>query len=423
MQKKVLAIFLLVLMLIPMTLFAKGSAEEAKGTKPVSLVHDKSGSPSYQPFFEGMAEIVYDRTGVRMEPTAYPSTDVFMAQVRSSMLTKNAPGLFTWWSTYRMKEMVDSGVLADTSALWDKYKDDYPQGLRDAFTFDNKAYGFPYSIEYWVVWYNKDVFKQYNLSEPKTWQEFTALSEKLIANGVTPLLTTVEGRWPTFIIFEELVMRESPELYKDLCEGRVKYSDPRVVKAFNMWGDMIRKGYFTSPGTDVWAAGARDFNQGKVAMAPFGTWYMDTLTSNGVPEEKIGAFVMPSHNPSAGNTVITEMSPILVSKNAENLEDAMKVADYWMSAEGNEVFAKYVTFYPANASSKTDFLPQIKKEIAEKIAKGNYQVSNRYWEATPTPICETAVDLFAKFMIDPSTQASVIAELDKVADDYWASVK
>jgi len=421
-REKVLICVLVALLILP-TLFAQGEKAGAGKEAPVVLLHDKSGSPSYQPFFEGMAEIVKDRTGIVMEPTAYPSTDVFMAQVRSSMLTKDAPGLFTWWSTYRMKDMIDSGVLAETTSLWDKHGDEFPQGLRDAFTFDGKVYGFPYSVEYWVIWYNKDVFKRYNLQEPKTWDEFTALSETLIKNKVTPLMTTVEGRWPTFIIFEELVMGEDPQLYKDLCEGRAKYSDPRVVKAFKMWGDMIRAGYFTAPGTDVWAGGARDFNQGKVAMAPFGTWYMDTLTSNGVPEENIGAFILPSHNPKAGNSVITEMSPLLISKNAANLESAMKVADYWMSPEGNEVFAEFVTFYPANQKSGTDFLPEIKKEIAQTVIDGEFNVSNRYWEATPTPICEVAVDQFAKFMINPDTLDEVIVELDRVADSYWKSVK
>ncbi|MFA5468373.1 MAG: extracellular solute-binding protein [Sphaerochaetaceae bacterium] len=417
-MKKVFLTLLVAVLLVPVV-FAQGGKAKSAADAPVVLVHDKSGSPHYQPFFEGMAEIIEARTGLKMEATAYPSTDVYMAQVRSSMVSKDAPGLLTWWSTYRMKDMVDSGVLADTTELWDKYKDEYPQGLREAFTFDGKLYGFPYSVEYWVIWYNKSVFKQYGLQEPKTWQEFTKLSEKLIANGVTPLLTTVEGRWPTFIIFEELVMGEDPELYKDLCEGRAKYSDPRVVKTFKLWGDMIRAGYFTEPGTDVWAAGARDFNQGKVAMAPFGTWYMDTLTSNGVAEENIGAFILPSQNPNAGKNVITEISPLLVSKNAANVDSALKIADYWMSAEGNEAFAKFVTFYPANQKSGTEFLPEIKKEIAATVVGENYQVSNRYWEATPTPICEVAVDQFAKFMINPDSLNEVIAELDRVADNYW----
>ncbi|MCF7953165.1 MAG: ABC transporter substrate-binding protein [Spirochaetales bacterium] len=414
--KKVLAVLILAVLIIP-AVFAQGEGEAT--TEPVVLMHDKSGSPNYQPYFEQMAEVIREETGVEMEPTSYPSTDAYMAQVRSSMLTKEAPGLFTWWSTYRMKGMIDNGVLADTSDLWAAHEGEFPQGLVDAFTFDGVQYGFPYSVEYWPIWYNKETFSQLGLEEPSTWDEFIHVCDTLVENDVTPLLTTVEGRWPTFIIFEEMIIGQDPQLYVDLCEGDVKYSDPRVVEAFELWGDMIEKAYFTEPGTDVWAGGARDFNQGKVAMAPFGTWYMDTLTSNGVPEENIGAFILPSHNPDAGKNVITEISPLLISKNTKNLADAKAAADYWMTPEGNETFAEYVTFYPANSKSGTSFLPPVKTKIADTINQENYNVLNRYWEATPTPICEAAVDQFAKFMIDPSSLDEVIAELDRVADNYW----
>ncbi len=33
------------------------------------------------------------------------------------------------------------GLVADITALWDKHKAEYPQGLRDAFTFNGKVYG------------------------------------------------------------------------------------------------------------------------------------------------------------------------------------------------------------------------------------------------------------------------------------------
>ena len=219
-----------------------------------------------------------------------------------------------------------------------------------------------------------------------------------------------------------MIIGQDPDLYQDLCEGRAKYTDPRVREAFVLWADMIEKGYFTPPGSDVWAGGARDFNQGKVAMALFGTWYLSsTLTANGVPEETIGAFILPSHNPAAGKNVVLEISPMLVSKNAMNQESIMEVVDYWMSPEGNASFAELLKSYPANPKSRVDFLPEIKVKIADTINNDGYRVLNRYWEATPTPICEVAVDQFAKFIINPETLDEVLAELDKVADAYWSA--
>lgn len=402
--------------------FAGGDKETVEEKAELILMHDKSGAPDWRPILKEMSEASKEAIGIGFTNTAFPATDIFMSQVRSSLVTDEAPNLFTWWSTYRMKELADNDVLKDLSSLWDKHESEFGSDLRNAFTFNGSAYGFPIASDYWVVWYNKEVFAKYNLTAPDTWDEFIEICETFKSNDVTPMMSTVEGRWPTFIMFEEMIVGEDPDLYVDLCEGRVKYSDPRVKKAFGKWGDLIRKGYFAEPGYDVWAGGARDFNQGDIGMALFGTWYFGaTLTANGVPEEKIGAFILPSHNPDAGKNVILEITPVLVSKNGVNEEDTLKLADFWMSPEGNAVFAKAYNTYPANPKSNADFLPKVKVDILKKINNDNYRLINRYWEATPTPICEVAVDEFARFMINPDSLDEVLANLDKVADAYWAN--
>ena len=423
-RKMLFSVVVIGLLLVSVTgvVFAGGGTEVVEEKAELVLMHDKSGAPDWRSILEEMSEASEAAIGVGFTQNALPATDIYMSQIRSSLVTDEAPNLFTWWSTYRMKELSDNDVLKDLSSLWDKHDSEFGVDLRNAFTFNGTTYGFPITAEYWVVWYNKEVFKNYGLTAPDTWDEFIEVCETLKSNDVTPMMSTVEGRWPTFIMFEEMIVGEDPDLYVDLCEGKVKYSDPRVRKAFEKWGDLIKKGYFTEPGYDIWAGGARDFNQGDVAMALFGTWYYAaTLTSNGVPEEKIGAFILPSHNPDAGKNVVLELTPMLVSKNGPNEEDTLKLVDFWMSPEGNEAFAKALKSYPANPNANAAFLPQVKVDILNKIGDENYRLLNRYWEATPTPICEVAVDEFARFVIDPDSLDEVLANLDKVADEYWAN--
>ncbi|MEW5816850.1 MAG: extracellular solute-binding protein, partial [Spirochaetota bacterium] len=401
---------------------AKPAAPAAKTAEAPSLVlmHDKGGNPNYQPFYEEVGKKAKEAIGVGFTPTPYPTTDAYIAAVRAALPTNKAPDLFTWWSTYRMKDLIDQGLVADLTDLWDKHKDEYSKGIRDAFTFNQKVYGLPYSIEYWGIWYNTEVFKQYNLSVPKTWDDFMKVCAALKSNGVTPMEQTVQGRWPTFILFEEMVARQNPDLYVDLCEGRAKYTDPGVKKAFAVWADLIGKGYFTDPSTDLFADAPRLFNSGEVAMIPVGSWYFTVLTSNGVPENKCGFFVMPPPNASTGNVAIMEAAPVLVAKNAPNLEAAKKVIDWWMTPEGNLVMAKQLNQFPPNMKADTGFLPKVKTDIAVMLKAGNYRILNRYWEATPTPICEQAVDKFAEFILNPKSVDKVLADLDKIASDYWS---
>ena len=393
--------------------------------QPLNLVlmHDKGGNPDYRPFYEDLGKMAKTAVGVGFTQSPYPDTNAFQAAVRAALPTDKAPDLFTWWSTYRMKDLIDESLVADMTDLWNKHKDEYPQGLRDAFTFNGKVYGLAYVVEYWGVWYNKDVFAKYNLKVPTTWDEFLKVCETLKKNKVTPMLQSVQGRWPTFIMFEEMVARQDPQLYVDLCEGKVKYSDPRVKEAFKVWADLIAKGYFTDPSTDLFADGPRLFNAGQVAMVPCGSWYLTVLTGGGVSADKADIFTLPPVNPSAGKVVIMEASPTLISAKAPNLAAAKKVADWWMGPTGNGALAKMLKQFPANAKADTSYLPESKVAFLKTIKDDNYRVLNRYWEATPTPICEKAVDKFAEFILKPKTVDTVLADLDKIADEYWATAK
>ena len=402
-------------------LFAAGEKEGKKEEVEITLIHDKGGTPNFQPYFEAVGNKTDELFGIKVTPVPYPSTDVFIAAARSALPTESAPELFTWWSTYRMKGLIDQGLVADVSELWDKHRDEYSEGLVGAFTFGGKKYGLVYGVEYWPVWYNKDVFAELGLSVPNTWDEFIDVCEKLKASGVIPLFQTVLGRWPTFIMFEEMIIGQDPELYVDLCEGRAKYSDPRVKDAFGVWEDLMDKGYFTDSGTDLFTDSPVMFNQDKLGMILCGTWYYSSvLIANGVPEEKIGAFILPSHNPKAGKVVILEAMPILISENAPNLEAAKKVADWLMGPEGNAFLAEMITSFPAIMKSDASYLPQIKIDLMNTIVDENYTIVNRYWEATPTPICEVAVDKFAEFVLDPDSLDKVLADLDTIADEHWS---
>jgi multiple sugar transport system substrate-binding protein/raffinose/stachyose/melibiose transport system substrate-binding protein len=389
----------------------------------VTLMHDKGGNPDYRPFYDALGAAAQQAIGVGISQTPYPSTDVFMSTVRAALPTKQAPELFTWWSTYRMKDLIDQGLCADLTDLWNKHKADFSAGVRNAFTFDGKVYGIPYSIEYWGVWYNKTTFKKLNLSVPTTWAQFLKVCDALKAAGVTPMAQSVQGRWPAFIMFEEMVARQDPQLYEDLCAGKARYTDPRVKTAFTVWADLINKGYFTDASTDLFSDTPRLFQQGQVGMVPIGSWYYTTLTSSGVADADCGFFVMPPPNPKVGKVAIMEAAPIVVAKNSPNLAAARKLIDWMMTPAGSAVLPKALNQFPPTLTADTSFLPKVKVDLAAMLVKDKYRILNRYWEATPTPICESAVDKFAEFILDTSKLDSVLADLDKLATDYWSTHK
>lgn len=385
----------------------------------VDFFYDKA---NWQSAFEA----TFAEAPVPVNNVPYADTNSYQAAVRTALRTPSAPGLFTWWSGYRMKDLVDAGLVADVSDIWQKYIDagTYSESLASAFSFDGKAYAIPNNLAYWVVFYNKDVFSEHGLTVPTTWEELEQVNATLKENGVTPFGASVDGRWPAFIYFQEFLIRQNPEFYKRLMEGEASYTDPEVAEVFATWQSWIDNGYFSDPtmGFGTAAGGtamASEFTKGSIAMMVVGSWYADTITEAGMSEDQFGTFIMPNASADLPKSVIFEAGPILVAENSAQKADALTTADYWMSASAQQIWVDEMNFPPINTDtiSKSALISGMVKEINS----GGYDQINRFWEATPPDIAEAAVDELARFMLQQAPADEVMANLQTLAEQYWAS--
>ncbi len=387
----------------------------------VTLAHDKGNLPLFQENFIKQGDMARKAIGVGIRPVPSVTPDLYWHQMMAGLPTNQAPELFIWWSTFRARELVEHGFVTDLTDLWDKYAADYAPEIREAFTVKGRVYGFPYVVEYWPVWYNKRIFKRLGLQPPSTWAEFIAVCEGLKKAGVTPILSSLQNNWPAFIWFEEMIIGEDPELYNDLCLGRVKYTDPRVVKAYRIWKDMIDKGYFTDPSVNMLTNAGHLWNNETCGMALCGSWYYSTvLVAQGVKESDIGWFILPSHNPKAGLNIVFEVGPLFTAKNAPNARAARNLADWWMSPQGNAHFATVHQSCPANWNADISHLPEVKRNLIQRIERDKYRRLNRYWEATPAPISGAAVIKLGEFILDPNSLERVLSDIEGIAQAHWA---
>ena len=149
------------------------------------------------------------------------------------------------------------------------------------------------------MFYNKKVFAENNLTVPKTWAEFINICDTLKAKGITPLTASVDGAWPSFIWFEQLLISQDPKLYLYLTSNKIKYTDPKVKAVFQIWKDMIDKGYFTPGDTQFFGEKAVALmNEG--TMTPVGTWNNSAYSVTGglIGGKDYDAFVIPNINPA-----------------------------------------------------------------------------------------------------------------------------
>ena len=411
-MKKLIALMVMAVMVLGILTC---TAQASDGVT-LTIMHDKTGAPDYHPYFVQAGEELNAATGISLNPVGYPSTDVYTAAIRSALPGAGAPDLFTWWAAAWTQDLQKNDLLLPLTSIWDKHKDEFSQGVRDAYTIDGELYSLPWAADYWLAYYNKDVYAELGLDVPDSWEKFIANCEAIKNAGKTPLNQTIVDEWPAFITFEEIAASYGTGLYNDLCTGKKSWKDPEAVQIFVTWKEMIDKGYFTAPSVNYFSDVPRMFNDDQLVMILGGTWFFKSnLLDNGVPESKIGAFFIKGMD--GKNRAIMEPSPILVSKNGRNIENTLKAIDYFMSAEGNTFLAKQTESLPVNGKSDASYLPPFKLAIQNEIL-GDYALVTRFWENMPTELMLQVNAKFQEFILSPDPE-SITADIQALCDAYF----
>jgi alpha-glucoside transport system substrate-binding protein len=111
--------------------------------------------------------------------------------------------------------------------------------------YNGKHYGLPTNINLKsMVWYPKAAFDAAGYTVPTTWDELTALSDKIVADGSTPWCVGFgsEGStgWPATDWMEDIMLRTAgPEVYDQWYKHEIPFNDPAVMKAGEEFGKVM----------------------------------------------------------------------------------------------------------------------------------------------------------------------------------------
>jgi multiple sugar transport system substrate-binding protein len=394
---------------------AKG---EDKPTDSLKFYNDKGG---WKEAFVQVGAAAKKDAGVGMEPVGYSDSNAYTAFIRSSFRTKEKPDLFTWHTGKELEDLVDQGLVADTTEQWTKAIADgnIPEALKQYFTFGDKQYCVPLLAGYWVMYYNKSVFAKAGVTPPKTWPELIAVADKLKAAGVKPFYQT--NILFSFVWFETLLAGKYPDLYDALAQGKAKYTDPGVVEVMNDWKKMIEAGYFSDPGAKT--EPQAQLKNGDVAMVNFGTWFSGSLnTLKMKPGTDYDFFVIPNVDPSLPKTsMVFETGPVCSAAAGSHSSTVDKWTSWWVSPQAQTAWANArgdLSFNP-KAEVKDPGLAALNKDVGGD----GYRLINRWFEATPVPVANKALEVFGAFVTKPGDPMPGLQKIQAEADAYWAKQK
>jgi len=130
---------------------------------------------------------------------------------------------------------------------------------------DGKHYGIPWFPNFKsIVHYNKTAFDAAGYTIPATFDDLITLSDQMVADGQTPWCFGFGSGgatgWPGTDWLEDIVVRNSGgDVYGQWFRHEIPFNDPRIVEAFDLFGQiMFGEGYVNGGAANVAAVTFQD---------------------------------------------------------------------------------------------------------------------------------------------------------------------
>lgn len=236
-----------------------------------------------------------------------------------------------WCSPSFLDEVVAANVLAPLNAA--DYADyDFADGSLAGVTYDGQLYGLPRNTDVLGFYYNKDMFAQYGLSVPTTWDELVSVCQTLNDNGVSGIAMDGQDGW----VLAHFI---------NCMTGTILGAD-----TYNVMLDSVKNGDYSNPAWETSVSAAAEnasvlfqtgfettdygtamnlFINGQAGMFFMGSWEMSMN-----PDFAVGHFTMPDVD-GDGQGVIGAYNGggYAVSANSAVKEDAVKLLNYMFRPE------------------------------------------------------------------------------------------
>lgn len=230
--------------------------------------------------------------GINVEVQAF-SDAAFKANI-DQWLENGDFDVIHWQAGQRLMRYVESDLVSALNEFInvDELNQHFDKTVLGQLERNGQFYGLPIATYAWGFYYNKHLFEQLELTPPKTWKEFQAVSQALHLQGVKPLIQSNESNWETLIWLDYLSLQLGGEpLRQQIASGK------EVDKALSKQllaplTDMVRQDYFFAPDHEwVWVQAVAAVARGLAGMTLTGQFAEESIAD--ILDDKIGFFPFP----------------------------------------------------------------------------------------------------------------------------------
>lgn len=425
MRNAILAVCLVIIGFIIFNLFSKDTSSPPEipveqSIQQVGFYHYFSGTLSGG-LSDMIDEVNQSQNQFKVKATALDH-EAFKSMIHTTLNKANPPELFSYWAGARVQHLVGKGKLAVIDDLWEKQGFDTrfsPSIIDAACTYGGKKYLLPINQHFVVFFYNTRFFSDLNLKPPKTWEEFIHVCEQLKQNATVPIALGAKERWPAQFWLDYLLLRTQKIEYRNrLMNGKASYTDDEVKQVYQVWSDLLTKGYFNSDANELdWAEATRLVYNEKAAMTLMGSWAIPLLKMEEDCEAKVQKFdffAFPVIDPSISKTALGPVDGIVLSKNSSKIKYSKLTLAYFASKEAQKRMSKGSGALAPSLDVPLNSYCDCKKRLKLEIQSSDHWAFN-YDLATPPQIAELGMNSFKELIAFPDQYEQILENLDQEA--------
>ncbi|MEU9895283.1 ABC transporter substrate-binding protein [Streptomyces phaeochromogenes] len=350
------------------------------------------------------------------------AAETFRTQLPTYLTSANPPDVYTWYPGSVADAYAKKDLLLDLGEVWSSSPDltSYSKALNSLCTATSgKKVFVPATYYWWGMFYRKSNFAKWGVSEPKSWDDFLDLCDKLKSKGIDPIGLGAGGNtaWVASAWFDYLDIRiNGAEYHRELLAGKHRFDDPEVRKVFDRWQEVLP--YFDPNGDAVpFQDATTALLNGRTGMMLIGTFFADAAPKDALDD--IDFFRFPVIDPKIPLAEEAPVDGYFASARTGRRDQVVDLMSYLATAESQEIYIKGSsgTVLPCNPKAKDAGTALVKKGRAHvEEAAEITQFFNRDSSDALQPTADTAL---TRFLAKPKEIDSILTGWQRDAEKIW----
>lgn len=389
MKKKLLSVLLVAAMMATMLAGCGNDSKKSKGDVTLKWAIWDQETTQYWNDLKNAYEASHK--GVTIEMVDLGSSDY------QTVLATELSGSGTEFDVVTIKDVPGYATLVQKNVL--RALDDYIKkdnvdlkqyaGATDQVTVDGKLYELPFRNDFWVVFYNKDLFDKKGVSYPTNDMTFAQYDELARKMTDTTFGSQVYGAhyhtWRSAVqLFGVLDGKHT------ILDGEYSFFKPYYEMVLNQEKDGVARKYsdLKTEGLHYSAA----FSGGDVAMLNMGSWYIATMISNlksGEYDSKLcgnwGIVKYPHADGVPAGSTLGTITGLAVTSATDTPDEAWEFVKWVSGSEGAAVMASSGNFPAIMTEEVKNAIAGLEGFPADAASKEALVVSNLYLEVPYAP--------------------------------------